>query len=135
MSEENPLNEHHYLVLVLARWLERNDYRVAANLEARTKPPLLDGHMPDVFAKQGDNRVIGEAVLCDRLSSPVTQDRWKTFYAAATLSSFGPTCNLHIIAPSRCLESAKQQAETWGILAAFHTEELADQPGLTVESD
>lgn len=135
MSQKNPLNEHDYLVLVLARWLERNDYQVAADLEDRIKPPSLDGHKPDVFARQENSQVIGEAELPDRLCDAETQERWKAFFAATNRSSSEPTCELHIIVPSHCLEEAKQQAVAWGISAVFHTERLADQPGLAEEYD
>ncbi len=135
MPQKNPLKEHDYLVLVLARWLERNDFLVAANLEDRTKPPLLGGHRPDVYAKQADRHVIGEAELCERIGDLKTQERWKTLFVAVESSSADSTYELHIIVPSQCLEEARQQAAAWGITAEFHTEKLADQPRLAGEQD
>jgi hypothetical protein len=135
MTEKNPLKDHDYLVLVLARWLERNDFLVAANLKDHTKPPSIAGHRPDVYAKQADRVVIGEAELCGRLSDPETNERWKALVVELTASSSRSTCELHIIVPSQCLEEARQQAAGMGITAVFHTEKLADQPGLTGEQD
>jgi len=135
MTERNPLKDHDYLVLVLARWLERNDFLVAANLEDRTKPPSIAGHRPDVFAKQADREVIGEAELCGLLGDPETQDRWRALGDALTSSSSESICELHIIVPSQCLEEARQQVANLGITAVIHTEKLADQPGLAEEHD
>ena len=135
MAEKNLPKHHDYLVLVLARWLERNDFLVAANLEDRIKPPSIAGHRPDVFAKQADREVIGEAELCGRLGDPETEERWKGLGVALTASSSESTCELHIIVPSQCLEEARQQAADLGITAVFHTEKLADQPGLAGEQD
>ena len=135
MPRRNPLIEHDYLVLVLARWLERDDFLVAANIEDRTKPPLIGSHRPDVYAKQADRHVIGEAELCGRLGDLDTQEKWKALFVAVDSSNSESTYELHIIVPSHCLEEARQQATDWGITAEFHTEQLADQPGLFGEQD
>ena len=135
MTEEHLLKDHDHLVLVLARWLERNDFLVAANLEDRTKPPSFAGQRPDVYAKQADREVIGEAELCGQLGDPETKERWKALFVELTASSSDSTYELHIIVPSQCLEEARQQAVDLGITAVFHTEKLADQPGLAGEQD
>jgi len=132
MPQKNPLKDQDYLVLVLARWLERNNFLVAANLEDRPKPPSIAGHRPDVYAKQADREVIGEAELCGRLGDPETHERWKALFVASSSES---TYEPHIIVPSQCLEEARQQAADLGISAVFHTEILADQPGLTGEQN
>ena len=129
MTQENPLNERDQLVLVLARWLERNDYLVAANLEERTKPPSFGGHRPDVYASQMGRRVLGEAELCERLHDEQTRERWRAFTAEVSRLGSHLRYELHIIVPSSCLEEAKQQAAAWGVDATFHTEELADWAG------
>ncbi len=70
MTEAIRLTMHDYLVRVLARWLERNDYRVAAALEDRTKPPLMNGYRPDVFATRGGSQIIGEAEVSETSMTP-----------------------------------------------------------------
>ena len=82
MPPENPFSEHEYLVRVLARWLERNDYLVAAELADHAKPPSFGRYKPDIYAKQAESRVIGEAELCERLDDEHTQQRWKDVFAA-----------------------------------------------------
>ena len=128
--QENPLNEHDQLVLVLARRLEGNDYLVAANLEERTKPPSFGGRQPDVYASQMGSRVLGEAELCEGLHDEQTRERWQTFFTIVSRPDSLPRYELHIIIPSRCLDEAKRQAAAWGVDATFHTEELADWAGL-----
>ena len=99
-------------MLVLARWLERNDFLVAANLDDRTKPPSIAGHRPDVYAKQADREVFGEAELCGELGDPETHERWKALFVDLNSLSSGSTYEVHIIVPSQCLEEARQQAGT-----------------------
>ncbi len=120
---------HDFLVRVLARWLERNDYRVAAALEERTKPPLINGYRPDVFATRGGSQIIGEAEVCESLNDAETEARWREFFAATFQPGSDSRHELHIIVQCKCLDEAKQCATDWGILrATFHTEQLANQP-------
>ncbi len=131
MTEAIRLNAHDYLVRVLARWLERNDYSVAAALEDHTKPPLINGYRPDVFATQGGSQVIGEAEVCENVHDAETEARWREFFVATFQSGSDTRQELHIIVQSKCLDEAKQRATAWGIRATFHTEKLANQPGLS----
>ena len=130
MPPENRLSEHEYLVRVLARWLERNDYVVAAELADHTESPSFSGYKPDVYGMQAESRVIGEAEVCERLDDEQTQQRWKAFFSVASQAGSHPAYELHIIVPSKCLDEAKRQATAWGITATFHTEQLADETGL-----
>jgi len=131
LTDENPLYDHDYLVLVLVRWLERNDFDVAADLEERTTPPTLGGYSPDVYARMMGRTIIGEAEVCERLHDPETEKRWKTLYAEAGLPHSYPPHDLHIVVPNVCLDEAHKLAAAWGISATFHTEKLADQPGFS----
>ena len=131
LADETPLYDHDYLVLVLVRWLERNDFNVAADLEERAKPPTFSGYSPDVYARQMGRTIIGEAELRERLHDPETEQRWKALYAEASLPSSCPPHELHIIVPSVCLDEARKLAAAWGISVTFHTEELADPSGLS----
>jgi len=110
MPPENRLSEHEYLVRVLARWLERNDYVVAAELADHTESPSFSGYKPHVYAMQAETRVIGDAEVCERLDDEQTQQRWKAFFSVASQAGSHPAYELHIIVPSTCLDEAKRQA-------------------------
>lgn len=132
MARNEPSLEHNFFVRTLAVWLERNGYAVGTCLEEQEqdKPPLLNGHRPDVYAmKRGSPSVIGLVELCDRLHDGSTRERWQAVFAAANRPGCHPGYELHIIVPSRCLDEAEQQAGAWGVTATFHTEKIADQPG------
>ncbi len=104
---------------------------MATALEDRTKPPLINGYRPDVFATQGRSQVIGEAEVCENVHDAETEARWREFFVATFQSGSDTRQELHIIVQSKYLDEAKQRATAWGIRATFHTEKLANQPGLS----
>ena len=124
MTQESKSVEHDDLVRVLANWLRKNHYSVAAGLEGYTKPPPLGDHRPDVWATKTASLVIGEAELCDQLHDQHTEERWKTFGRPASQPRLYQPHEFVIIVPSCCLDKAKQQAADWGIEATFYTETL-----------
>ena len=42
---------------------DRQGYDVKANIEGRSKPPTIDGLVPDIRAKRGDKIIIGKYPL------------------------------------------------------------------------
>ncbi len=129
---ESPLC-HNSPVHAFAVWLEANGYMVGTCLDEQEhqKPPPLNGYRPDVYAlKRGSPSVIGVVELCERLHDEITQKRWKALFSATNRPGSHPGYELHIMVPSSCLAVARQQAMAWGVTASFHTEKLADQPGL-----
>ena len=130
MTQESESIEHDHLVRVLANWLKKNHYSVAADLGGYTKPPPLGDHRSDVWAIKTASLAIGEAELCDQLHDQHTEERWKAFGRPAKPASQPRLYQPHellIIVPSCCLDKAKQQAANWGIEATFYTETLPQE--------
>jgi len=143
MTEAIRLTAHDYLVGVLARWLERNDYRVAVALEERTKPPLINGYRPDVFATQGGGQIIGEAEVCESLDDAKQRATDWGIIRAGLLTSSVPavivssppkprrrTVLLMVkLSASSFRGRGSKHVKSPGILrATFHSEQLAIQP-------
>jgi len=99
---------HDRMVLARARGLLSEGYEVRADVNGYNRPPTVNGHVPDIYARKVGSTVIAEAETCDTIESEHTRSQYVAFSSV-------PQAAFHVIVPETCLTSAKEAARRWGI--------------------
>jgi len=99
---------HEVMVRTRAKNLKTEGYTVYADISGYTKPPQINGYIPDIYAVKDNLKIIVEVETCDTISDEHTRNQYLSF------SNIMGT-QFHIVVPESCLSQAKQYAQRWRI--------------------
>ena len=66
------------------------------------------GHIPDIYAIKGNEKIFIEAETCDSLDTVDTQLQWVALSSAEDI-------DFSVIIPKSCSDEAKKLASEWGV--------------------
>lgn len=127
-TKESASDEHQTLVKALIdKFVNDGLVIIKAAYEGYDEPYKIERHKPDIIAKDSNTDIvsIGEAKLCDDLTSDRTKEQFEDFSSRVVTEgkSKGATVPFHIVVPKSCPD------DVVSVLAKLH---LGDKSNIKV---